>query len=79
MTSKVQRFIERHSPAVTPEEPKTFGEQRFTFGRYKGVSYDEVFECHPEYVVWILNKADPKYCSKIQAYYTQRIEALEED
>ena len=46
----------------------------FTFGKYKGKTYQEVFDMDKEYVCWILG-AEPKYYGKIQAYYTKLIEA----
>jgi hypothetical protein len=46
----------------------------FTFGKYKGRTYQEIFDIDKSYVAWILG-AEPKYYGKIQAYYTKLIEA----
>jgi hypothetical protein len=48
----------------------------FTFGKYKGKTYDEVFELDKSYVVFCLEQ-DPKYYRKIQEYYKKLIEALD--
>jgi hypothetical protein len=46
----------------------------YTFGKYKGKTYQEVFNVDKPYVAFVL-EAEPKYYGKIQAYYTKLIEA----
>ena len=40
----------------------------YTFGKYKGKTYQEVFSTDKSYVAFVL-EADPKYYSRAQAYY----------
>ena len=70
--SSILNFInankKQSNPVNIPEK------NTFTFGKYKGQRYDEVFEKDKEYICFIL-QADPKYYSKIQKYYKNLIEA----
>ena len=68
----LSRFLEQFEnkqEEVTPvEKPNVF-----TFGKYKGKSFDEVYETDLPYVAWVM-KQPPKYFKRIQEYYQVRIE-----
>ncbi len=53
---------------------KVIGEYTFKFGKYKGLTYDEVYEKSKSYVHFCVTKLDPQYNQKLIDYYKQRIE-----
>lgn len=69
--SSVLNFIKeqkrRTEPISIPEK------NSFTFGKYKGKTYQEVFDTDKSYVAWVL-EADPKYYSKAQLFYTNLLD-----
>jgi hypothetical protein len=57
------------------QEEKPIGENLMNFGRYKGKTYDEIYENHKEYVKWIITTKDSeKYVKKIKGYFVERIQ-----
>ncbi len=71
MSSSILNFIKTNKKQSNPVDIPA--KNSFNFGKYKGETYDEVFEKDKEYVCWVLG-ADPKYYSKIQNYYKKLIE-----
>jgi len=67
--SNIEKFIAIHQ--------KTDNKPIFNFGKYKGLSYDEVFEKDKSYVAWLL-KSDSKYYIKAQEYFKNLINQGEE-
>ena len=67
MSSKVLNFINANKKSTPINIPI---KDMFTFGKYKGKTYQEVFDTDKSYVAWVL-EADTKYYSRAQLYYTK--------
>ena len=75
--SSITAFLALHSKQQ--EQPIVVQHKNtFTFGKYKGKTYDEVFEFDKSYVAFCLG-GDPKYYRRIQEYYNKLIEALDKN
>ena len=70
--SSIVNFLALHSKKQ--EQPIFVPEKKFTFGKYKGKTYDEVFELDKSYVCFCM-EGDPKYYRRIQDYYKNLIES----
>jgi hypothetical protein len=53
---------------------KVIGQYTFKFGKYKGLTYDEVYEKSKDYVHFVVTKLDYERNKKLIDYYKQRIE-----
>lgn len=67
MSSSVLNFIKEQKRRTDPINIPI--KNIFTFGKYKGKTYQEIFDTDKPYVAWIL-QADPKYYSRAQLFYT---------
>jgi uncharacterized protein (DUF3820 family) len=70
MSSKVLNFINANKKSTPINIPI---KDMFTFGKYKGKTYQEVFDIDKPYIAWIL-QADPKYYSRAQLFYTNLLD-----
>lgn len=62
----MDNFFKLHSKLQT--EKPTPKLNVFTFGKYKGKTYDQVYQSDLPYVAYVM-KADPKYFKRVQEYY----------
>jgi hypothetical protein len=72
MTS-LQKFLAEHSERKTSSPITVKKENVFTFGKYKGRGYDEIYDTDKGYVSYILT-ADTKYWQRPQVYFLKKIE-----
>ena len=61
----MENFINQYSKIKKTES--TVKPNVFTFGRYKGKSYDEVYQTDKPYIAYVM-KSDPKYFKRVQDY-----------
>jgi hypothetical protein len=66
----MQRFLQKFDNL---ENTVTDKPNIFTFGKYKGLSFDEVYEKDLPYIAWVMKQPE-KYYKRIQEYYKPRIE-----
>ena len=71
--SSILKFLQEMDQKSEQEE-KPIGESLMTFGRFKGETYDYIYENHKEYVKWIVTTKDEKYVKKIKGYFVERIQ-----
>lgn len=69
--SYLNKFLEQFEKK---EEIKFIGETLLNFGKYKGKSYDEIYNTDKLYVKYIVTTSDDKYVKKIKAYFLEKIE-----
>ena len=73
----MDEFLKRYGSTPKTEDVRFVSENnKFNFGKYKGLSYGEVFEKDKQYVIWIL-KMDidqRKYFNKAYLYFKDKIE-----
>jgi len=53
---------------------KMIGEYTFRFGKFKGLTYDEVYNNHKSYVMFVITKLDYEKNKNLIDYYKQKIE-----
>lgn len=72
----MDEFLKRYGSTSKTEDVRFVSENiKFTFGKYKGLSYGEVFEKDKQYVSWILkNEEQRKYFIKPYLYFKDKIE-----
>ena len=70
MSSSVLNFIKEQKRRIPINIPI---KDVFTFGKYKGKTYQEVFDTDKPYIAWLL-EADPKYYSRAQLFYTNLLD-----
>ncbi len=75
---KMEAFLAKHGTQHTTEDVRFESEkQRMTFGKYKGKTFEEIFNDDPSYVCWVLKtKADTrKYFKKFYTYCKDKIDS----
>jgi hypothetical protein len=88
---KIQRFLKKHTTPFeknfdTTNLMKRLGNQVFKFGKYKGETYEYVWNENKGYVAWILgrkNKPQERYMKDQMRYYewmiTHNLESSDDD
>ncbi len=71
MSSSVLNFIKEQKRRTEPINIPI--KNIYTFGKYKGKTYQEIFDIDKPYVAFVL-EADPKYYSRAQVYYTNLLQ-----
>lgn len=72
--SSILKFLQEMDQKSEQEE-KPMSETVLNFGRYKGKTYDYIYENHKDYVKWIITTKDSeKYVKKIKGYFVERIQ-----
>jgi hypothetical protein len=74
MTS-LERFMAFHKTKSSPTTIKK--ENVFTFGKYKGRGYDEIFNMDKSYIAYVMG-AETKFWQRAQLYFLQKIEKEDE-
>ena len=74
--NKMEEFIKKNGGKPFSFSKPIDDNKFFRFGKCKGMSYDQVFIDDPQYIGWIITKADPKYYGKIINYYKKKIEEM---
>jgi hypothetical protein len=70
MSSSVLNFIKEQKRSKPVNIPIM---DTYTFGKYKGKTYQEVFDIDKPYVAFVL-ESDTKYYGRAQAYYTNLLD-----
>ena len=73
----MDEFLKLYGSTPKTEDVRFVSENnKFNFGKYKGLSYGEVFENHKDYIIWILkmDSVQRKYFNKAYLYFKDRIE-----
>ena len=72
--SKIEEFLKIHGKGNFNNTNKPIAPKNiFTFGKYKGISYQEIYNTDKSYVAFVMG-ADPKYYSRVQNFYKSLIE-----
>ena len=72
--SKLEEFLKKYGKGAEFNTNKPIAPKNvFTFGKYLGIPYQDIFERDKSYVAFVMG-ADPKYYSRVQNFYKSLIE-----